>query len=530
MASVDVSIIKKTKSSSSEQQKLRSGEEVEDGLMEQLGYLPVYRRVFRSLGNVCMVIALTTPLSAILITGFYQVTYAGYWGLSWGWIIPNILMFPEVLAICELASSMPLNGAFYWWTGALAPPKWSHSLSYITGWLNILQIFTGTAAFAYAVASSFAYSVNIVVPSFSGTNAELMALSMAIVVLWAALMGLNLEKISVIYIIMALLVLIQTIIYLIGLPVTHAVQGLPFASAREVFGSFSTYTDWGAGVAVPYSWFGALWVNSAWMVPVYVSEETHQATTEVPKSLIYTFTVTFVSGLVISLLAAFCITDIVAAAEDATGYPLMSLVVQHWGKGLSAAFFLFVAPVGFIGGSGTLLTYASQIAAFARDGGFPWAERISYIHPRLNLPIYAIGLLGFGTFLVLLVSLSSAASSIIYSLSVVASLITYIIPIAFRIFAGDRWVPGPFDLGKWSIPIHITAVITQAYLIIMECFPPNKNWDASTMNYNFAVTILAILFSSILYVFCGKENFRGLDAEALEGWRRHHANAASLDE
>lgn len=108
-------------------------------------------------------------------------------------------MFFEVLAISELASSMPVNGSFYWWAGALAPPKWSHPISYITGWVNVLSAITGTAAFAYAVATSFAYSVTIAVPTMTWTNPELMALSMGVIVLWAALMTVNLEKISVIY-------------------------------------------------------------------------------------------------------------------------------------------------------------------------------------------------------------------------------------------------------------------------------------------------------------------------------------------
>lgn len=33
---------------------------VEDGTVEELGYTPVYRRVFRSIGNLCMVVSLTS--------------------------------------------------------------------------------------------------------------------------------------------------------------------------------------------------------------------------------------------------------------------------------------------------------------------------------------------------------------------------------------------------------------------------------------------------------------------------------------
>lgn len=113
-------------------------------------------------------------------------------------------MFTEVLAISELASSMPVNGSFYWWAGALAPPRWSHAISYITGWINVLSILTGTASFAYAVATSFAYSVNIIVPTLVWTNPQLMALSMGIIIVWAGLMTVNLERISIIYVTMGM--------------------------------------------------------------------------------------------------------------------------------------------------------------------------------------------------------------------------------------------------------------------------------------------------------------------------------------
>lgn len=117
-----------------------------------------------------------------------------------GWIIPNLLLLPEVLAIAELASSMPVNGSFYWWAGALAPPEWSHPISFITGWLNVLTMFASTAAFAYAVASYFSYAIVIAVPTMVWTNAQIMALSLAVIVIWAAVMTLKLERIAFVYI------------------------------------------------------------------------------------------------------------------------------------------------------------------------------------------------------------------------------------------------------------------------------------------------------------------------------------------
>lgn len=118
-----------------------------------------------------------------------------------GWIIPSIVFFPQTLAIAELASSMPVNGSFYWWTGALAPPKWSRIISFTAGWLNVFSMFTATAAFAYALAASLAYSINMVNPDFPFTNAQLMAMSMAVFFLWLMLMLFKVETIGMVYVI-----------------------------------------------------------------------------------------------------------------------------------------------------------------------------------------------------------------------------------------------------------------------------------------------------------------------------------------
>lgn len=228
---------------------------------------------------------------------------------------------------------MPINGSFYWWAGALAPREWSHAVSFITGWLNVMTMFAATASVAHAVASMFAYSVTIASMSMTWTNAEIMCLSLAVIVIWGALMTMRLERIAFVYTsigkvsvfllgqpctenITAILILIHSLVFIFGLPITHKLQNLPFTSAKTVFGEYTNYSDWNLAVAVPYTWFCAFWVNSAWMIPVYVAEETHNAKIEIPKTLCYTFTVTAVSGVVVCLICAFCISDIDATAAD----------------------------------------------------------------------------------------------------------------------------------------------------------------------------------------------------------------------
>ena len=62
------------------------GTVVENGTIEELGYVAVYRRVFRSLGNMCMAVALTTYV-LLCTCGSRTVLIASlsvvHWARSW---------------------------------------------------------------------------------------------------------------------------------------------------------------------------------------------------------------------------------------------------------------------------------------------------------------------------------------------------------------------------------------------------------------------------------------------------------------
>jgi amino acid transporter len=111
------------------------------------------------------------------------------------------------------------------------------------------------------------------------------------------------------------------------------------------------------------------------------------------------------------------------------------MVENHWGARGGVAFILITTCNAAIGGSSYIFTAACQVAAFARDSGLPFAEKLAYINPTTNIPIYSWLLLILGTLLILLFGLSTLSGSIIFSLAVIANLWTMAIPIGLRQFA-----------------------------------------------------------------------------------------------
>ncbi|KAM5350144.1 hypothetical protein ACJ41O_006649 [Fusarium nematophilum] len=437
---------------------------------------------------------------------------------SGGWIIPNLMMLPQVIAVAELCSSMPVNGGFYWWSAALAPGWASRPVAFIVGWFNVLALSTGLAAFAYAVASGFAQSLSYVVTDFKPSLAELMGISMGVVTLWASLMLLKLERVSIVMVITAAVLFLSSVGFVIGLPVSHSTKGMPFANAGDVFSKFSNTSEWPeTGIAVPFCFYSALFVNSIWVAPAYVAEETHDARREAPKAIIESFAWTAVLGVGICLAFAFCIPDMDGLAAAKSDYPLFDVVYEHWGSAATPGVLLTGSVFSCIGGSGMLLTYATQVAAFSRDGGLPYSSYLSRVHKRTNMPLLATALLVALSYLFLLLALSEHASDIVYSMATLSSLIIWAIPITLRLFAGDRWVPGPFYAGRFSWSIHLMGVLTSAYFLVTRSLPPTKD----TPPLNAIVMLLTLIISVVAYFFCSHD-FKGLDIDALEVWRHNN--------
>ncbi|KAL2671593.1 hypothetical protein Neosp_014183 [[Neocosmospora] mangrovei] len=119
------------------------------------------------------------------------------------------------------------------------------------------------------------------------------------------------------------------------------------------------------------------------------------------------------------------------------------------------------------------------------------------------------------------------ASEIIFSLAAIANFMMFTPPILLRIFARGRFVPGPFTLGGFSMPIHIWAFLSLIYMMVMMSFPPIQHWTIDTFNYNWVIALGALLLAIAGWFTLG-HHYPGLDLSALEVWRGDHEEDALL--
>ncbi|SCO79479.1 related to UGA4-GABA permease-also involved in delta-aminolevulinate transport [Fusarium oxysporum] len=435
----------------------------EDAVVHDFGYSPSYARVFRSLGAMSLTMAMAS-----------------------GWFIPSFLFLPWALTTAEFCSSMPVNGANYWWTAALAPPLISRPLSFIAGMANIMNALTRIASFAWASSSSICTIIGL----FTGwvpANPIIFAVAIATYAAWFFTASIRMDKASLVFISSATLVLVSSACFVIGLPVAQKTQGIPFTSAATVFGDYTNYSDWGRPVSVPFTFFCAAWVITGWNAPSAVAEETHNARIVAPRSIINTY--------------------------------CLQAGMDRWGLKVAGAFLLIIFLNTSIGGAAVLVMMSCQTAAFARDGGMLFNDKLPYVSPRSNMPIYTTIFLTIGDMLMLCLGFSPIASETIYSLAVIAIMVLYALPMIFRVFDNGRWVPGPRNMGRFSKPVHVLGFLTVVYMMIMECFPPQGNWTGATLNYNLAVFLGAVLLSTLLWFSHGSRSYKGVNQEMLRAWR-----------
>jgi amino acid transporter len=104
---------------------------------------------------------------------------------------------------------------------------------------------------------------------------------------------------------------------------------------------------------------------------------------------------------------------------------------------------------------------------------------------------------GFCSILTLVAIGSTLTIVAIFSITAPALDISYIAVIVARRVYEDKiqFIPGPYQMGKWSKPINFIAVVWVCFISVVLFFPPIRPITATNMNYAICVAVFTALFS-----------------------------------
>ncbi|KAI0777534.1 APC amino acid permease [Trametes elegans] len=495
----------------------------DDAALAVLGYRQEFKRAFTAIevfGIGFSIIGLFPSMASVLV---FAIPNGGPVALVWGWAICSVFLMFIALALAELGSAAPTSGGLYYWTWTFATPRWRKVLAWIVGYCNTMGLVAGLAGTDWGCAVQLMAAVSIgtngsFVPTAGQTFAVYVALLLCHGII-ASLATSVVARLQGIYIVMNVLMCLAIIIVL---PVCTPSEYKNTAS--YAFGGFANLNGWPNGFAFVLSFLAPLWTIGGFDAPVHISEEASNAQTAVPWAIVGAVWVAGVLGWAINVVIAFCMgTDLESILGNPIGQPMATILFNNLGRNGTLAVWSIVVCIQFLMGTSTLTACSRQTFAFARDGGLPFSPFVYKINRRTQTPVNAVWSSAFVSMLLgLLAFAGPAANSAIFSLAVAGQYTAFAIPIASRFLGGQKWMPGPFTLGRFGLPVAAVAVAWMVFSVIILAFPTAPGPTADGMNYMIAVYggwIILCLVYFYFPVYGGVHWFNG-PQNTLEGRAR----------
>jgi amino acid transporter len=243
----------------------------------------------------------------------------------------------------------------------------------------------------------------------------------------------------------------------------------------------------------------AQWTLTGYDASAHVSEETKNPRTTAPWGIFLAVVISVVFGFLMLVAVTLSIPDLPAAAAlgDGAFVPILKMRLGTMGTVITA----LIAGAMWLCGLSAMTSASRMVYAFARDGGLPWSYLWAKIETKHRTPAFAI----WGLFtLALLLGLSVEAYSAVVSIAVIALYISYGLPIVARLYSRlylKRDEIGPWNLGRFSTPVAIVAVIWIAFISVIFVLPPN---DKAGLYMSGCLGVLLLI-----WFFIARRNFKG---------------------
>ena len=249
--------------------------------------------------------------------------------------------------------------------------------------------------------------------------------------------------------------------------------------------------------------------------PSHMTEEMVNASREAPKAIIMSVYIGAITGFAFLISVCFCIGDITSTAESTTGVPLIQVFYDSTGSKVGTCFLSSLIVVIVLVCANSLMAEGSRsLYAFARDQGLPFSSLWSKVSPKLQVPIYAIGLA-----FVVQIAMNSIYFGTVTGFNTVISIATegfylsYAMPLLARIFAwftgSHRVLHGPFSLGPYGVVLNVIGFAFLLFTSITFNFPTLSPVNKDDMNYTSAAIGVIGLISLVTWLTTGRKGFSG---------------------
>ncbi|KZO95119.1 amino acid transporter [Calocera viscosa TUFC12733] len=484
--------------------------DADEEVLVALGYKQEFKREFSLLSSFSVSFSVLGLLPSVASTLGYNMGYAGPVGMVWGWVVAATLIQFVVLSMAELCSSMPTSGGLYYASAVLAPDGWGPLAAWITGWSNFIGQATGPASVDYSLAAMIMAAISLANDSFVPTVWQTYLLFLLLLALHGTITSLSTKLLARINVFSASFNFVALVVALVVIPAA-SIQMPKLNSAQYVFTTFVNGTGWPDGFAFLMSWLAVIWTMSGYDAPFHLAEEASNANVAAPRAIVMTGVSGGILGWFLNLVLAYVVQDIGAVMASPVGQPMGSLLLSVLGPSGGVGMFSLVIICQFCMGQSCLTAASRVVYAYSRDGALPGSRLWAKVNPYTRTPVNGVWfVVGIAALLGLLAFASPAAIGAIFAIGAVAQYVAFIVPIFLRVFVvGNRFRPGPWNLGRWSRPIGFVACCYVALITPILFFPSAPLPILTAMNWACVVYGGSMGLALIWYAVAARKWFRG---------------------
>lgn len=495
-----------------------------------MGYAQELFRAMGGFSNFAISFTIISVLSGC-VTLFYLVpTTSGFAAASIGWPLVTIFVVIVALGMAELASAFPTAGGLYYWASKLGGPGWG----WFTGWFNLIGQVAVTAGIDYGAAVSIDVLLNAwfpkVVPAVAGfadpATQWTTLLIYAIVLTLHALLNIFgvrivafLNDVSVWWHIVGVILISGGVVLaaLLGQQWGGASGNDFMVRAPHVVGLNSAATVYSVnpvfnatGFPIWYAFLLGLllaqYTYTGYDASAHMTEETVGAETRAPWGVVMSVVVSFFAGY--ALLMGLLVAVPSLAASTSALNPVLWIMESRLGYVLGTLFFAIIVGAQFFCGMSSITTNSRMIYAFSRDGAVPFSNVWHRLN-RARTPRNAIILAAVCAFILGTPTVVNYTAYVaITSIAVIGLYIAYVLPILLRLFARE-FHPGPWNLGTWSRPVGVVAVLWVIFISILFMLPTANPITPSNFNYTGVVVLGALIILTVWWFASARNWFKG---------------------
>ncbi|GAB1642476.1 amino acid permease [Krasilnikovia sp. MM14-A1259] len=475
--------------------------------LAQLGYQQELHRRLSGFSNFAVSFSIISILAGAITSYGIAMTAGGPAAITLGWLFVGGMVTFVALAMAEVCSAYPTAGALYWWAAALAKRN-KAAWAWFIGWFNFLGEVAVTAAidFGAAITTAAFLSLTLDMQVTAGRTFGIFA----VIILAHGLLntfGVSLVRVlsdvSAWWHLIGVAVIVGT---LTALPDSHKPISEVFLEVKDATG----FTFAGASVyAVLLGLLMAQYTYTGYDASAHVAEETHDAARAAPRGIVMSVVVSVIAGFVLLFAITWSIQDYHAELHTPLMLPPAQIFIDAVGHNVGT-FLLFICVVAqFFCGMASVTANSRMAYAFARDGALPGSGLWKRVNPRTGTPTNSIWLCVAISALLVLPSLwNTTAYAAATSIAVIGLYIAYVGPVFLR-RRNPEFVPGPWQLGKWSAVVGWIAIVWVAVICVLFVLPIAGPITVANFNYTIVAVAVVLGLATVWWFVSARTWFTG---------------------